>query len=121
MSTRRQRRVAELIHRELGWLLLNETRDPRVVNVTITGVDVTPDLMLARIYFSVLGDADEENEALSGLRKAGGFLRTRLAGRVHLRFMPELVFELDKSASYGRRIDELLDQIAESDHPVDEA
>lgn len=121
MSTRRQRRVAELIHRELSRLLMFETQDPRVVNVTITEVDVTPDLMLARVYFSVLGGADEESEALSGLNRASGFLRTRLAEGVRLRFVPELSFKLDKSAAYGRRIDELLDQIAESDRPPDEA
>lgn len=121
MSTRRQRKVAELVHRELSRLLMFETQDPRVVNVTITGVNVTPDLMLARIYFSVLGGADEESEALSGLRRASGFLRTRLAEGVHLRSVPELIFELDKSVSYGRRIDELLDQIAESGHSPDEA
>jgi ribosome-binding factor A len=81
---------------------------------------VTPDLLLARIYFSVMGEAQEEKEATAGLNSARGFLRTQLADRVHLRFVPELAFELDTSAAYGRRIDELLDQIAESNRATDE-
>jgi ribosome-binding factor A len=115
MPTRRQRRVSELIHRELSWLLMRDVRDPRLADVTVTEVRVTADLLLARIYFSVLGDDEAEKEALAGLESAGGFLRTQLAGRIQLRFMPELVFEVDRSAAYGRHIDELLDQIAESD------
>ncbi len=112
MTIRRQRRIAELIHRELSQLLMEEVRDPRIVNVTITDVELTPDLMLARVYIVVLGDAEQERDALTGLEHAKGFLRTQLAGRVQLRFIPDLNFLLDQSRAYGRRIDELLDQIA---------
>ena len=111
MPTRRQRRVSELIHRELSLLLMREARDPRLAGITITGVDITPDLLLARVHFTVLGDAESESEALAGLQHANGFLRTELAGRVQLRSVPELVFKVDTSAAYGRRIDELLDQV----------
>lgn len=120
MPTRRQRRVSELVHRELSLLLMLEARDPRLVGVTITGVDVTPDLLLARVYFSVLGEEDEEKEALAGLKHAGGFLRSQLAGRVRLRSVPELAFVADKSAAYGQRIDELLQQVRESSDSDDE-
>ena len=115
MPTRRQRRVSELVHRELSVLLMFQARDPRLANVTITGVQVTPDLLQARIHFSVLGGEDEEQEALKALGHASGFLRTELARRVRLRFVPELAFELDESAKYGRRIDELLDQLGAAD------
>jgi ribosome-binding factor A len=121
MVTRRQRRVAELIHRELSLLLMLETRDPRLASVTITDVDVTPDLMLARIYFAVLGSAEEEQGALAGFESAKGFLRTQLAGRIQLRLMPELLFYVDKSAQYGQHIDELLDQIAQESDAGDES
>jgi ribosome-binding factor A len=120
MPSRRQRQVSELIHRELSILLMREVRDPRLANLTITGVDVTPDLMLSKIYFTVLGEEDAEQEAIVGLERAKGFLRTQLAGRVQLRYMPELVFELDKSIEYGNRIDDLLSQIAESEQVGDE-
>jgi ribosome-binding factor A len=112
MATRRQRRVAEQIHRQLSLLLLREVRDPRLADVTITEVRMTPDLLIARIYFTVLGDSTRQQEAVAALDHANGFLRTQLAGQVRLRCAPELIFELDSSAEYGRRIDELLDQIA---------
>jgi ribosome-binding factor A len=114
MATRRQRRVAEQIHRELSLLLMREARDPRLTDVTITEVRMTPDLLIARVYFTVLGDSERQQEAVSALERANGFLRTQLAGQVRLRFAPELIFELDSSAEYGRRIDELLDQVATS-------
>jgi ribosome-binding factor A len=120
MASRRQRRVSELIHRELSQLLMRDVRDPRISGVTITGVQITADLLLARIYYSVLGDAEAKKEARTGLESASGFLRTQLGARIRLRFVPELVFELDESAEYGRRIDELLDQIAATEVSGDE-
>jgi ribosome-binding factor A len=120
MATRRQRRVSELIHREMSMLLMREVRDPRLADITITEVRVTPDLLIARIYYTVLGDAEQEKEAAIALESALGYLRTQLAGRVRLRLAPELVFELDQSAAYGRRIDELLGQIAASSQDEDE-
>jgi ribosome-binding factor A len=102
-------------------LLMLEARDPRLAGVTITGVDVTPDLLLARVHFTVLGDEDAQQEALVGFERAGGFLRTELAGRVRMRFVPELDFKLDKSAEYGRRIDELLEQAEESSDTGEDA
>jgi len=95
-------------------------RDPRLVGVTITGVTVTPDLLLARVHFSVLGDQAAKKEALAGLEHANGFLRTELASRIRLRFVPELVFEEDKSAEYGRRIGELLELVKDDITPEDE-
>jgi ribosome-binding factor A len=121
MATRRQRRVAELIHRELSLLLMLETRDPRLAGVTITDVDITPDLMLARIYFAAPGNSGEEQAMLAGFESAKGFLRTQLASRVQLRFMPDLLFYVDRSAEYGQHIDELLDQITHEGHHDDES
>jgi ribosome-binding factor A len=117
MPTRRQRRVSELVHRELSVLLMHHARDPRLANVTITGVNVTPDLLQARVHFSVYGDAEDEREAKAGLDRASGFLRSELAARVHLRFVPELSFSVDRSAAYGQRIEELLDQLNEDGEP----
>jgi len=113
MPSHRQRRVAEQIHRELSLLLMLDARDPRLADVTITAVEMTPDLMLARVFFTVMAEGDKEvSEAKAGLERATGFLRTQLAARLQLRFMPHLTFELDKSAVYGRRIDDLLNKLA---------
>jgi ribosome-binding factor A len=119
MATRRQRRVSELIHRELSMLLMREVRDPRLAGITLTEVRVTPDLQIARVYYTVLGDAEEAKAAAVALQSAGGYLRTQLAAQVRLRLVPELVFQLDQSAEHGRRIDELLAQIAEDDESED--
>lgn len=116
-DTRRQRRVSEQIHRELGQLLLRDVHDPRLADITITEVRITPDLLLARIFFSVLGGPEEQMAAKKGLESASGYLRSQLGARVRLRMVPELVFEVDRSAEYARRIDDLLDQIAAEDHP----
>jgi ribosome-binding factor A len=120
MPTRRQRQVAELVHRELSLLLLHEVRDPRLADVTITGLEVTPDLLIARVYFTVLGDQDERQAALQALEHARGFLRTELAARVELRFVPDLEFRPDESWAYAQRIEELLDEIRETDLSEDD-
>lgn len=94
-------------------LLVREVRDPRLADVTLTEVRMTPDLLVARIYFTVMGDAEQAKEALTALESAGGYLRKQLAAQIRLRLVPELVFQLDQSAEYGSRIDELLAQISE--------
>jgi ribosome-binding factor A len=121
MPTRRQRRVSELIQRELSLLLMRQVRDPRLAGVTITDVEITPDLQLARVYFSVLGEPEEEAEALAAFQHAGGFLRSELASRIQLRFVPELVFGVDKTSAYAQRIDELLEQVRQSQEPYQDA
>ncbi len=120
MPTRRQRRVAELIHRELSLLLLREVRDPRLSDVTLTEVRITPDLLIAHIYYTVMGDAAAKSEAAAGLQSALGFLRTQVAERVQMRLAPELIFEPDTSAEYAQRIEELLQQISTDSPAPDE-
>jgi ribosome-binding factor A len=112
--------VAELLYRELSLLLLHEVRDPRLAGVTITGLDVTPDLLIARVYFTTQGDQDQTRTAVAGLEHARGFLRTQLAERVELRFVPDLEFQPDESLAYAQRIEELLDEIRETDQSEDE-
>lgn len=111
MASRRQRQVAELLHKEISQLIQYRTRDPRLGFVTITGVDVSPDLSQARVYVSVLGNAAEAREALQGLAAATGYFRRELGHMLSLRHIPKLAFELDTSLEYGMRIDHLLDSL----------
>ena len=111
MSNRRQRQVAELLHQEISLLIQRQVRDPRLGLVTVTDVDVTPDLRLAHIYVSVMGGDDEVKQALAGLKSATGFFRHELGGALSLRFIPELSFRLDKSLEQGLHIDQLLDSL----------
>ena len=119
MSTRRQRQVAELLHQEISLLLQRQVRDPRLGFVTVTDVDVTPDLRLATVYVSVMGGDDEVKQTLDGLKSATGFFRRKLGSTLSLRFMPELSFRLDKSLEQGLHIDQLLDSL-HIEAPADE-
>ena len=111
MTARRQRQVAELLHKEISLLIQRQARDPRLDSVTITGVDVTPDLQDARVYVSVLGDRHDVQQAMAGLESAAGFLRRQLGDSLSLRVTPTLTFRLDNSFEQGSRIDQLLDTL----------
>jgi ribosome-binding factor A len=112
MTTRRQRRVAELLHEEISILIQQHAHDPRLALVTVTGVEVTPDLRQARVYVSVMGDEEVRRSALQGLARAKGFFRHELGTGLNLRFVPDLTFHLDESLDRGQRIDALLDQLS---------
>lgn len=112
MSTiKRQKRIAERIQQEVSDVVSRFT-DPRLANVTITDADVSPDLRVAKIWYSVLGDEKEIKTATEALQKAAGTLRHELAIRINMRYTPELMFKLDASWKRGARVDELLEQIA---------
>ncbi|MFQ5927889.1 MAG: 30S ribosome-binding factor RbfA [Terriglobia bacterium] len=105
---RRPQRLGEQIREEISLLLLSELRDPRIGFATITSVRVTPDLRQARVYVSVLGSPDEQQQTLEGFRAARSFIRRELAHRLNIRRTPELSFTLDRSAEQAARIEELL-------------
>jgi ribosome-binding factor A len=115
MASRRQRKVAELLHQEISELIQYQTRDPRLGFVTVTGVEVSPDLRQARVYFTTLGDDADAEEALAGLTNASRYFRHQLAQSLSLRYIPEFTFKLDTSLEYGLHIDNLLDTIKEED------
>jgi ribosome-binding factor A len=110
-SFKRADRVADLIRMEISDLLLKQVRDPRIGSVTITGVKVTDDLRMARIFFVELGKDSCSDGVKAGLAKATGFLRRELGRRIRLRSVPELLFSYDPSFAYGNRIEGLLSEI----------
>jgi ribosome-binding factor A len=112
---RRPERLGEQLRHEIGSLLVGGLRDPRIGFATITEVRVTPDLRQAWVSVSVLGNAEEQQQALEGFRAAAGYIRRELAHRVKLRRMPELEFRLDRTAERAARIDELLRQAGEAE------
>ena len=111
MTTHRQEKVSEQIHQEIMHLLQIRIRDPRLLDVTVTAVEITPDLKSAVVYITRLGDRQAGLEALQGIQHAAGFIRRELAQHLQMRFMPELRFELDESWFRGARIDELLENL----------
>lgn len=99
----------------LAELLERTVKDPRVEPVTLTGVEVTSDLSLARVYYSVLGDAETRRVADRGLQNVAAFLRREVARRLHLRVSPQLRFVFDDSLERGARIETLLREWHEED------
>ena len=108
-NSQRLRRVADQIQRELSGLLRSELKDPRVGMITLTGVEVSPDLALAKVFFTTLGDADELARTEEGLARAAGFLRSELGHRLKLRVTPVVRFVHDPSVERGARLSKLID------------
>lgn|SRR5690625_1035617 len=111
MTNVRANRVAEQMKKEIGEIINQKIKDPRVGFVTVTDVDVTNDLQHAKVYVSILGDDEEKKESLVGLTKAAGFVRTELGKRIRLRKTPEVTFAFDEAFEYGSRIDSILRQL----------
>ena len=110
-------RVSCLIQEVLSEVLKKKIRDPRLDMATITGVNMSSDLKLARIYFTIHGDKEKSEAACRGFESAKGFIKRSLARRLGLRYMPDLKFFYDESFEYGSHIDKLLDQIATDNEP----
>lgn len=104
-SSRRQSRVNDLIREELSELIRRELRDPRIAAITsITEVEVSPDMLTARVHVSVLGDEEQKKDTIEGLQAATVFLHHRLKDRLVLRYIPKLTFEIDTTIEDGARL-----------------
>ena len=111
-SSGRPQKLGDQIQREVSDLLMRELRDPRVGMITITSVDVSPDLSHAKIFFTLF-EKDKLAETLEGLKRSAGFLRSQLARRIKLYTTPELRFEYDESVERGDRLSRLIDSTKE--------
>ena len=101
-------RVGEEIREEISSLLLREVRDPGIGLVTLTRVKVSPDLQLARVYYTLMGDGKAREETRRALERATPFLRRQIGSRIRLRRVPELRFEFDESVEHQERIERIL-------------
>ena len=111
-------RVNTLIRREISNLIQQELRDPRLTEfIGVTEVDTSPDLKFARIYVSCISGQQEEKKILGVLNSAAGFLRKALAGKIRMRYTPELHFVWDNTIEHGDRILRLIDEVTQKDNP----
>ena len=110
----RMRRVDGAVRQVLGDALAQDLKDPRVGFVTVTDVKTTPDLRHARVYVSVLGDAETRAASLAGLRSAQGYLQARIASELRLKRTPELQFHYDDTSERGEGIGRLFEPEAGS-------
>ena len=115
MARLRVEKVQEAIQHEISNMLLLDIKDPRIKLVTITGVNLTEDMSQAKVFVSLYGSAEEQEQAWKALNNAKGFMRTEIAKRIRLRFAPELILKKDTSWEYGAHIDNLLRQIKDNE------
>lgn len=108
MQGTRQERVGEQIRQELNQILLRDVHDPGIGFVTLTRVKVSPDLQLARVYYTQMGDERARKETVKALERAVPFLRRQIGSRLRLRRVPELRFEFDETVEHQDRIERIL-------------
>jgi ribosome-binding factor A len=106
--------VALEIQHEISLILARNMKDRRIGFVTVTGVDISPDLRHAKVFISSMGSEAEKKADLETLNHASGWVRHELGQRIRMKFLPEIVFYSDRSLDYGERIDRLLDETRKS-------
>lgn len=124
MSSRRLLKAAEAVREVVSMAILTSVRDPRVKDVTVTRVEMAPDMKSATVHVSVMGGEAKQQLALRGLASSAGFLQSRIADRIETRYTPRLQFQLDggvqRSIEMARMLAELLPGEAGSEGPQDE-
>jgi len=110
-------RVADQIRAELATLLAREVHDPGIGFVTLTRVQMTPDIQQARVFYTTLGDDNARRNTARALGRAGAFLRRQIGARLRLKRVPELVFVYDESIAGQDRIEQILNDIHAGAHP----
>lgn len=121
MTSRRLLKAAEAIREVVASSILTDLRDPRVKDVTVISVDVSPDMREAKVSVSVMGSEAQKRKSVSGLQNAAGFLQQRIADRIDSRYTPRLQFVLNKGADNAVLVSELLAKIAKEKDGVAES
>ena len=111
MSSRRVQKVAEAIREVVSMSILTELQDPRVRDVTVIGVEASGDLRFAKVMVSVMGDETRQNLTLRGLQNAAGFLQSKIADRIDLRYTPRLTFVLDQGVKHSIAVAQILREV----------
>ncbi|HWR58032.1 MAG TPA: 30S ribosome-binding factor RbfA [Thermodesulfovibrionales bacterium] len=107
---KRSQRVGDLLRQEIADIIMRKVKDPRLGFVTVTGVDLSDDLKIARVFISCLKD-EERDATIEVLNAAKSFIRGEVAKRIRIKVLPSLEFRVDESVGYGDRIEKLLREI----------
>jgi ribosome-binding factor A len=110
MAGPRMRRINEVLREVVGAAISGELSDPRIGFVTVTAVETSPDLRTAKVFVSVLGDEEEREATLSGLRSSHGVIQSRIAGETRMKRTPTLTFHYDDTIEKASRVSELLQE-----------
>lgn len=111
MTSRRVLKAAEAIREVVSMAILTELRDPRISDVTVTLVEVSPDMRYAKVHVSVMGDDDKQKLSLKGLQNASGFLQQKIAKRIDTRYTPRLRFVLDQGVKRSIEVSRILSEV----------
>jgi len=120
MPSRRAQKAAEAVREVVSMAILAELKDPRVRDVTVTYVEVSPDLRYAKVHVSVMGDEAKQRLSLSGLRSAAGFLQSKVARRIDTRYTPKIEFLLDQGVKKSIEVARILREVLPPPPPPDE-
>jgi ribosome-binding factor A len=111
MPSRRLEKAAEAIREVVSMAILTELQDPRIRDVTVTHVEVSPDLRYAKVHVSVMGDETRQKLSLRGLQSAAGFLQAKIAERIDIRYTPKLNFMLDQGVKRSIAVAKILREV----------
>ena len=111
MTSRRTQKAAEAIREVVSMAILTDLKDPRIRDVTVTYVEVSPDMRQAKVHVSVMGDETKQQLSLRGLQNAAGFLQTKVAKRIDTRYTPRLAFVLDLGVKRSIEISQILQSV----------
>jgi ribosome-binding factor A len=111
MTSRRVLKAAEAIREVVSMAILTELRDPRICDVTVTLVEVSPDMRNAKVHVSVMGDEAKQNLSVRGLQNASGFLQQKIAKRIDTRYTPRLRFVLDQGVKRSIEVSRILSEV----------
>lgn len=112
MASRRTLKAAEAIREVVSMAILTEIRDPRVEHVTVTSVDVAPDMRTAKVMVSIMGDDKQQHLCMKGLQNSAGFLQSKIAKRIDTRYTPRLTFEIDDGVKKSLEVGKILADLA---------
>jgi ribosome-binding factor A len=111
MSSRRLLKAAAAVREVVSMAILTELRDPRVQDVTVTFVEVAPDMRSAKVHVSIMGNESKQNLAIQGLQRSAGFLQAKIAERIDTRYTPRLEFMLDKGVKNSIAVSQILQEV----------
>lgn len=117
MNSRRTQKAAEAIREVVSMAILTDLKDPRVQGVTVTYVEVSPDMRLAKVHVSIMGDEAAQKLCLHGLRSSAGFLQQKVSKRIDTRYTPRIRFELDMGVKNSIAIAKMLGDVLPTEPP----
>jgi ribosome-binding factor A len=111
MSSRRVLKAAEAVREVVSMAILTDLKDPRIENVTVTFVELSADLRLAKVHVSIMGDEKTKRLCLRGLKHASGYLQQKVGERIDTRYTPRLLFVLDRGVENAMIVTKILDEV----------